>query len=256
MDERMTREALRYLGFGTQRADESTLGMIRECFEELSRTAKERIVYRVFGLDVKEEGLIKIGNIEIESKSLSKNLKGCEKVILLGATLGVEVDMLMKRYSCMDMARAVVLQACAAAFLERYLDGCQREISGEMAEEGYYLRPRFSPGYGDFSILHQREILAATDAAKRIGLAMTEGSMLTPTKSVTALIGLSREQADCPAEGCEGCEKTDCAYRRENVQQAGQEEPAHMDNLQQAGQEEPARRNVREAPDVRLQVRQ
>ncbi len=214
MNNRMAREALRYLGYGTQEADEDTLGMIRECFAQLKRTAKKRIVYRVFDLHLGEDGNIEIGNMRIESRSLSKNLKGCEKVILLGATLGVETDLLMKRYSCTDMARAVVLQACGAAFLEEYLDGSQQEIAREMAEEGYYLRPRFSPGYGDFYILHQREILSMADTARRIGLTMTEGSMLTPTKSVTALIGLSRKQEDCHIKGCEACQKTDCAYRR------------------------------------------
>lgn len=214
MNERMTREAVRYLGYGTHEADADTLGMIRECFEELGRTAKKRIVYRVFDLHLAEDGHMEIGNMRIESRSLFKNLKGCEKVILLGATLGVETDFLMKRYSCTDMARAVVLQACGAAFLEEYLDECQQEMAREMAEEGYYLRPRFSPGYGDFSILHQREILSMADTARRIGLTMTESSMLTPTKSVTALIGLGRSQENCPIKGCEACEKTDCAYRR------------------------------------------
>lgn len=215
MKERMVREALRYLGYGACEAEKSTLGMIRECFEKLSQTAKERMVYRVFELRMVRDSLIEFGNIRIESRSLSDNLKGCEKVILLGATLGVEVDILMRRYSCTDMARAVVLQACAAAFLEEYLDERQEELSGEMAKEGYFLRPRFSPGYGDFSILHQRDILRLIDTARQIGLSMTEGSMLTPTKSVTALIGLSRERKDCHRKECEGCEKTDCRYRRE-----------------------------------------
>lgn len=213
--ERMIREAVRYLGYGAHEAEARTLGMIRECFKDLKRTAKERSVYRVFGLCMGEGRLIEIGDMRIESRSLTKNLKGCEKVILLGATLGIEVDILMKRYSCTDMARAVVLQACAAAYLEEYLDERQKAIAEEMKDEGYYLRPRFSPGYGDFSILHQREILGMADTARRIGLTMTEGSMLTPTKSVTALIGLSKEYQDCHIKGCEVCEKTDCIYRRD-----------------------------------------
>lgn len=208
------REAVRYLGYGKNEADEKTFGLIRECFEELERIAKKRIVYRVFDLCMTEDGCVKIENMRIKSKGLFKNLGGCGKVILLGATLGVEVDMAMKRYSYTDMARTVVLQACAAALLEEYLDECQQKIGEEMEKEGYYLRPRFSPGYGDFSILHQKEILAMADTARRIGLTMTQGSMLTPTKSVTALIGLSKEKGNCHIRGCEACEKTDCAYRR------------------------------------------
>ncbi len=83
-----------------------------------------------------------------------------------------------------------------------------------MKSQGYDLRPRFSPGYGDFSIEHQGEILRMLDSAKKIGLSMTGGNMLAPTKSVTAVIGLGREAATCPPGGCEGCGKADCIYRR------------------------------------------
>lgn len=212
-----TKEAIRYLGYGKHMVDEKTLEMIGDSFTELERVAKKRIVYHIFDLKIEDNGRIIIENMQIDSRNLLKNLKGCEKVILLGATLGVEVDLLMKRYSYTDMAKVVVLQSCAAAMLEEYLDECQVAIEKEMEEQGLYLRPRFSPGYGDFSILHQREILAMADTARKIGLTMTESSMLTPTKSVTALIGLSREHADCHIKGCEACKKTDCAYRRDSA---------------------------------------
>ena len=63
-----------------------------------------------------------------------------------------------------------------------------------MKKEGYYIRPRFSPGYGDFDIAHQDMILRMLDTAKKIGLTLTGGNMLTPSKSVTAVIGLSETE--------------------------------------------------------------
>ena len=145
-------------------------------------------------------------------------MKGCEKAVLLGATLVSGVDRLIRRYSCMDMAKAVVVQACAAAVLEEYLDEWQEDLRMRMERNGYYLRPRFSPGYGDFSIEHQEEFLRLLDSAKKIGLSMTGSSMLTPTKSVTAVIGLSRENTACHKAGCEMCGKSDCSYRRDTVE--------------------------------------
>ena len=102
-----------------------------------------------------------------------------------------------------------------AALLEEYLDECQEELRLEQEAQGLYLRPRFSPGYGDFSVLHQGEILRMLDAPKRIGLSVTDGNMLTPTKSVTAVIGVGRTQLSCHVKGCENCGKSDCAYRRD-----------------------------------------
>lgn len=52
------------------------------------------------------------------------------------------------------------------------------------------------------------------DCAKTIGLTLTGGGMMTPTKSVTAVIGASTEQQSCHIKGCEACEKKDCLYRR------------------------------------------
>jgi hypothetical protein len=52
------------------------------------------------------------------------------------------------------------------------------------------------------------------DTAKKIGLTMTDSYMLTPTKSVTAIIGISDTQEKCHIKGCEVCEKKDCIYRR------------------------------------------
>lgn len=132
----------------------------------------------------------------------------------MAATLGTSVDILMKRYSLTDMAKSVVLQACAAAYLEEYCDDLQLSIGEELKAQNEWLRPRFSPGYGDFDIHHQDDILRMLDTAKKIGLTMTDSYMLTPTKSVTAIIGISDTQEKCHIKGCEACEKKDCIYRR------------------------------------------
>ena len=213
MDTR-TKEAIRYLGYGRHAVDDRTLAMVQEAFRQLDQVADPKIIYRIFELSVGDKNCLEIGKLLIESRNLYRNLNGCDQVILLGATLGIGVDMLMKRSSITDMAQAVVLQAAAAAMLEEYLDDWQEKEALELEKEGRYLRPRFSPGYGDFSIQHQETILRMLDTAKRIGLTMTESCMLTPTKSVTALIGISDTKIPCHRKGCESCDKTDCRFRR------------------------------------------
>ena len=161
-----------------------------------------------------DEEKVAIGTLQISSKSLARNLNHCEKAVLFGATLGTGVDRLIARTSLTDMANAVVLQACAAAMLEEFCDEKQFEIGEELEKEGLYLRPRFSPGYGDFDIGFQKSFMQMLDCAKAIGLTMTESFMMTPTKSVTAVIGASRIKERCPIAGCEVCDKKECIYRR------------------------------------------
>ena len=201
MDAR-TREAVRYLGFGRNAADEQTEKLISEVFTELDRIARPKAVHRVFSCVQRKEE-IQIGTMRVHSKNLARNLQGCTQTVLMATTLGIEVDLAMRRYALTDMAKVVIFQACAAAMLEEFCDECQMKIADEMG-----------PGYGDFDIHHQEEILRMLDAHKKIGLSMTESYMLTPTKSVTALIGFAEKEMDCPKSGCEVCEKKDCIYRR------------------------------------------
>ena len=149
------REAIRYLGYGRNTADERTRMMIEDAFSEVEKAAGPKSICRIFDVNQNTDGRITIENMEIDSRSLSRNLKGCVKIVLFGATLGAGIDHLIRRTSLTDMSRAVIQQACAATLLEEYCDEKQLEIGRELEQEGLYLRPRFSPGYGDFDIHYQ-----------------------------------------------------------------------------------------------------
>lgn len=212
MDAR-TREAVRYLGFGRNAADEQTEKLISEVFTELDRIARPKAVHRVFSCVQRKEE-IQIGTMQVHSKNLARNLQGCTQTVLMATTLGIEVDLAMRRYALTDMAKVVIFQACAAAMLEEFCDECQAKIADEMAPEYKGMRPRFSPGYGDFDICYQEPIVRMLNCAKTIGLTLTDSFMMTPTKSVTAVIGISTQKDRCPISGCEVCTKKDCEYRR------------------------------------------
>lgn len=213
----LMREAVRYLGYGKHAVDDQTLGLIADSFGNLRILSSRKSVYRIFDLEQEGGETVRFGSLTVKSKSLGKNLRGCDKIVLFGATLGIGVDQLLSRTSKTDMAKTVVLQACAAALLEEYCDECQERIRQEMESEGRYLRPRFSPGYGDFPIECQRDLVRMLDCAKSIGLTLTESCMMAPSKSVTAVIGAGRAAVRCHRQGCESCEKLDCIYRRDTL---------------------------------------
>ena len=200
----LMREAVRYLGYGKHAVDDQTLGLIADSFGSLRTLSSRKSVYRIFDLEQEDGETVWFGSLTVKSKSLGKNLRGCDKIVLFGATLGIGVDQLLSRTSNTDMAKTVVLQACAAALLEEYCDECQERIRQEMESEGRYLRPRFSPGYGDFPIECQRDMVRMLDCAKSIGLTLTESCMMAPSKSVTAVIGAGRAAVRCHRQGS-GC---------------------------------------------------
>ncbi len=207
------REIYRYLGYRGQQVPDGVRELILACEYELERSAAPKSIWREYPLVIRDHEL-DMGVIKTYSRNLEHNLKDCEKVLLFAATLGSGVDVLLQRYGRLQMSKAVVLQAAAAAMLESYCDEKNAVLKQEYLQQGWYLRPRFSPGYGDFSLEVQKPLAAALEIGKRIGITLTDSLLMAPSKSVTAVIGISRQPRDCSVQGCESCEKTDCAYRR------------------------------------------
>ena len=115
-----------------------------------------------------------------------------------------------------NLAKAAMVQAAGAAGIESYVDQIEEGIRQDAKKRGWYLRPRFSPGYGDFALDHQKDIFQILECEKRIGLTLTEGNLMMPSKSVTAVIGFTTEERkSCQMEKCSLCAKTDCEFRQE-----------------------------------------
>ena len=86
------------------------------------------------------------------------------------------------------------------------------------------MRWRFSPGYGDWPLEQQPEMVRLAESEK-IGVHLSDASMLVPRKSITAIIGLAKKDAAAPPKpspsGCAVCAKTDCLARRQGAAPAG-----------------------------------
>lgn len=206
------REILRYLGYRGQEIPDPVLHLIGECKQELEQDAAPKNIWRSYPLTVNGPE-IDAGCFRTSSKSLAGNLKGCEELLLFAATLGSRIDILLQKYGRLQVSKAVVMQAAAASMLETYCDQINHQLAAQYRQQGKYLRPRYSPGYGDFSLECQVPIAAALELNKRIGITLTDSLLMAPSKSVTAVIGISRKEGRCTVRGCVSCEKRDCEYR-------------------------------------------
>lgn len=179
-------ETLRYLGYGIKgKPTEETLALLDEC-EKLILAAQDlKAVYDIFDIEADGENL-DLGFAQIRSHSLSLNLKGCNRVALFAATAGAGVDRLIVRYSKISPARAAVLQAMGAALIESWCD----EICARLKRSYNTNSSRFSCGFGDCDISLQRDIFRGLSVTKRLGITLSEDCFMTPTKSVTAMVGI------------------------------------------------------------------
>lgn len=208
------KEIRRYLGYGKNEGDEAVNALIEECLQELLAAASPKSISRVYPLNLLDRDRIDFTVFQTKSRNLNRNLKDCEQVILFAATLGSGVDVLLKKYTKLQMSKAVIMQAAATAMIEEYCDEENRILKQEYEAKNLYLRPRFSPGYGDFSLECQKDITAVLETPKRLGVMLTDSLLMTPSKSVTAVMGVSGKPYRCEVKGCEVCTKKDCAYRR------------------------------------------
>lgn len=208
------KEIYRYLGYHGTPPDDITKNLVESCILELENKITPRNLYQVFDLKCSEQNFLEFAGLHVTSQNLKKNLEGCSRIVLFAATLGISVDLLIKKYSKIKISHAVVLQAVATAMIEEYCDLCQENIRIEQEKQGFFLRPRFSPGYGDFSLEHQKDFVRILDCAKKIGLTLTDSLILIPSKSVTAVIGLSSVSQECKKKGCEDCGKSNCQFRK------------------------------------------
>lgn len=207
-------EIFRYLGYGRKEADERTKKLVESCLKELERETSPKSLLKVWPLVLGDEYEIDGGCFQTVSRNLWKNLKDCSRIAVFAATLGVGADKLIQKYEKLEISRAVVLQAAATAMLEAFCDSACQELKEEYESRGLYLRPRFSPGYGDFPLENQKNLLDALEAGKRIGIKLTDSLLMTPVKSVTAVMGISKKPYRCEVKGCQACGKADCPYRR------------------------------------------
>lgn len=208
---RILSEAVRYLGAEGGGMDEELHSLVTQAIERVEQASKKQYCVCRISCRVTDNG-VWLGTHCIISKQLAKHLQGCEGAFLFAATLGAEVDRLLRRDTVAQPSLAVAEQAAAAAVIEQYCDDVCKELESSL--DGLCCCPRFSAGYGDFPLSEQAFVLQALDASKRIGLACTDAFMLTPAKSVTAVIGISTEPSQCYAKGCACCSKTDCTFRR------------------------------------------
>ena len=123
------------------------------------------------------------------SRDLKAALSGCCGAVLFAATIGAGIDRLIRRYERLTPAKALILQAIGAQQAEALCDRFNVEITGSLRASGFDTRPRYSPGYGDLPLSVQPDMLSLTDAGRRMGITLNASYLMSPSKSVTAIIG-------------------------------------------------------------------
>ncbi|MDR1774192.1 MAG: hypothetical protein LBR30_04915 [Clostridioides sp.] len=132
------KQTLNYLGYNGQNIDNNLDSLIDNCIIEVKEKSNPRVYYERFNVTKKNNNTInsvvlnsidisKNSSITIYSNDLSNLLVDCSECIIISATLGFEIDKLIKYYSKFDITKAMIIDSSASAYIEYFLDEYERE---------------------------------------------------------------------------------------------------------------------------------
>lgn len=137
-------------------------------------------------------------------------------------TIGLGVELASEeRGRADDAIGALFLDAFGSAAAEAAAESLHARICAEVQRSGWDAAQRISPGYGDWHVARQRDLLGRLPCA-RLGLTLTAGAMMVPRKSVSFAVLFGPVGEKRPRHRCAACELVTCRYRLE----APDEEPS------------------------------
>ncbi|MBQ6893316.1 MAG: Vitamin B12 dependent methionine synthase activation subunit [Clostridia bacterium] len=170
------KEILRYAM--CKEPDEQVTALLNECLKEI----QSKLVYKVCYIEASADSFFN----NVDSKLLNDYFADCRSYILFAATIGIEIDRLITKYNRISPAKAQMIQAIGAERAEALCD----LFCADMKTQYVNIKPRISPGYGDMPLEMQRKVFSLLDCPRKIGLTLNDSMLMSPSKSVTAFIGV------------------------------------------------------------------
>lgn len=181
------KEILRYSAAGGD-ADE-TKALLRRCLVALPH---DTFCYRVCAAELTLQAVtqeeINLGFAVWKSRDLARYLTDCERILLFAATVGTGIDRLILRHSRTSPTAALLYSAIGTERVEALCDIFCKKIAERY--DNNTLKPRFSPGYGDLPLAVQADVFRVLGCTQKIGLTLGAGGLMSPTKSVTAIVAI------------------------------------------------------------------
>ncbi len=205
-------EVLRYLGYAGQAIDPELDaridGVIARCLG-VCRPAGSWRVFEVEKTLEREDGLpvvsLAAASLELAGNSIKEHMEGAVAVGVMAVTVGMGVEAELRRLSLTSPVDQLIFDAAATAAVERAADACEASLVREAHDRGLYTNFRFSPGYGDMPLETQRVLLDSVDAQRRLGITLSRANLMSPTKSVTAVLGMFGEPQPSSHASCKDC---------------------------------------------------
>lgn len=193
-------EVARLLGYGREEVPDRVQTILDEIVAKQPDLIEPRCAYR---------------RLKRHSLAHSPYLYHVDDVVLCLVTIGPGVEQALEEEKRKGrLGRALVLDMFGSAAAEAAAEAANTAIVNDYLEKGLYCSHRFSPGYACWDVKEQQWILPTLEG-EELGVGLTEGSMMSPRKSITFAVMIG----DTPVESrhehsCDSCGTIDCLYKR------------------------------------------
>ena len=186
-------EVRRYAG--QRKPTDLPMGDIGAACREGLLLAQPQCSWQVYDYDDENFSILSDPPLLLSGKALNKHLLGCHRIAVLAVTVGPMLeDQVEQLFASGNYNAALLLDAAGSAAVEVAADQADLAIAAAAAKVGNRTSRRFSPGYGDWDLAVQPNLLPLAEGHK-IGVMVTSSQMLLPRKSITAVIGFLPEWA-------------------------------------------------------------
>ena len=158
--------------------------LLNKCINEFNNVVSYKYAYIKTSVLVSND-ICDFGFASVKSNSLARVLSECTEVFIFAVTTSIDIDRLITKLYLKKDPSAFFMDSIGSAAVESFADYLNQKICN-----GINTTNRFSPGYADFPLEFQKDLLARINANQTIGITLSDKLMMTPMKSITAIIGI------------------------------------------------------------------
>ena len=208
---------------GLTKCTEFPQRLLDQACTEAQIISQPKAIWQIYDYDANSATILSPIPLTLPPTAISKHLANSLKVIVIAVTIGAKLEEIVSDYFTRnEYTLGLLLDAAGTTAVEIAADQACELIKQQANKEGYSTLFRFSPGYGQWDITVQPQILSLAHA-EEINITATPTCMLLPRKSITAVIGLTANVCKTGLDRtiqdskCQQCQQVNCLARKDEL---------------------------------------
>lgn len=190
------------------------VGLAERAMGRGSSLIDPKVLYQVLKVEARLHTQLQLaGGLKLQSELLAQHLGSAEVIVVALCTIGDGVEKLAKEQFHQDPGYAFALEGFGSAAVEALATEFCVCIDENAARSGFRSSIPLSPGMVGWPVESgQRELFHILDSRK-IGVELTESSMMLPVKTISLILGLGEDLLE-GGSTCDYCSMRErCHYR-------------------------------------------